>query len=66
MSDRERITLTVLMERGGVEARASLEVPYEISTIIFGPWLDEAIRDLRAECRELIKLQGEKPKSTDF
>lgn len=56
---KERIIITVEMEDGDHDARASMRVPYDCRTIIFGPWLDQAIRDLRSDCESLLKIKRE-------
>lgn len=55
MNVTERIILSVEIVENGIDARFSLRVPYDDKMICFGPWLDQAIDELRAECKSEIK-----------
>ena len=53
---KERIVLSVeLVSDNGGEIRCAMRVPYDCKAVIFGPWLDMAIDELRAECRRMLK-----------
>ena len=52
---KERIVLSLeLIADDGKDARCCMIVPYDLRGIIFGPWLDQAVKDLRAECKEAL------------
>lgn len=53
----ERIILSVEIVDDGLDARASLRVPYEITSVIYGTWMDLAVRDLRDECNFILKAK---------
>lgn len=52
----ERITLTVELSDEEHDARCLMRVPYD-SLVEPGDWMETAIKDMRAECREKLKLK---------
>jgi len=50
----ERIILSLELVENGNDARCSIHVPYDTTTIIFGPWMDEAIKEMRLECKQKL------------